>query len=410
MQVVVELPRLVADPEVVLLVAHNVVEDHEVREQDLVHPADRLEAVQVVLGGLALDVTGLVREIRARGMDPLTACLQHRSHGMLGEPVDLEVGMQLAQLVRDRRISLRVAQADRRRDVEGTFAARPAAHPAAGRLGRGDEVAEQQVDLHRVARMREVTSSLDRHERAGGGLRQRLAPPWRADRVLLAVDHEHRATHPRTEVTHHVLVEEPPGGDGDERLGVGFEPPSHRVLDRLGGVGLGDALGHEELDEAGVVAPPEVGVELRPALVRVERDVEGDLAIVVAGRDRKRRCDEDDAVDSLWMLGGDDERALRTERERHEERMLRSCRIHHGHGVGGELGLRVRLGRLRPIRLAVPTRIEDDHAMVPREVRDLHLPAARVDDRPRRHEQHRLLALAVDLVEGPDAVALDIAL
>ena len=62
-QVVVELPRLVADPEVVLLVADEVVEDHEVREQDLVHPADRLEAVQVVLGRLALDVAGLVREV-----------------------------------------------------------------------------------------------------------------------------------------------------------------------------------------------------------------------------------------------------------------------------------------------------------------------------------------------------------
>ena len=51
-QVVVELPRLVADPEVVRLVADDVVEDHEVREQDLVHPADRLEAVQVVAGRL----------------------------------------------------------------------------------------------------------------------------------------------------------------------------------------------------------------------------------------------------------------------------------------------------------------------------------------------------------------------
>ncbi len=63
MQVVVELPGLVADPEVVVLVADEVVEDHEVREQDLVHPPDGLEAVQVVLGGLALHVTGLVGQV-----------------------------------------------------------------------------------------------------------------------------------------------------------------------------------------------------------------------------------------------------------------------------------------------------------------------------------------------------------
>ena len=69
-QVVVELPRLVSDPEVVRVVADDVVEDHEVREEDLVHPPDRLEAVQVVLGGLALDMAGLVREVGARRMDP----------------------------------------------------------------------------------------------------------------------------------------------------------------------------------------------------------------------------------------------------------------------------------------------------------------------------------------------------
>ena len=55
-QVVVELPRLVPDPEVVLLLAYEIVEDHEVREQDLVHPPDRLKAVEIVLGRLALDV------------------------------------------------------------------------------------------------------------------------------------------------------------------------------------------------------------------------------------------------------------------------------------------------------------------------------------------------------------------
>ena len=60
--------------------------------------------------------------------------------------------------------------------------------------------------------------------------------------------------------------------------------------------------------------------------------------------------------------------------------------------------------------LPFPRGIEREHAAVAREVRDLHLPAARVDDRPRRDEHHRRLALAVDLVEDADAVALDVAL
>ena len=120
-QVVVELPGLVADPEVVLLLADEVVEDHEVREQDLVHPADRLEAVQVVLRRLALDVVRLVGEGRAGRMDPFAARLEHRGDRVLREPVDLEVGMEPAQLVGDRRVALRVAEADRRGDVEGAL-------------------------------------------------------------------------------------------------------------------------------------------------------------------------------------------------------------------------------------------------------------------------------------------------
>ena len=95
-QVVVELPGLVADPQVVLLVAHEVVEDHEVGEQDLVHPPDRLEAVQVVLGRLALDVARLVRQQGARGVDPLAARLEDARHRVLGQPVDLEVRVRAA--------------------------------------------------------------------------------------------------------------------------------------------------------------------------------------------------------------------------------------------------------------------------------------------------------------------------
>ena len=96
MQVVVDLPRLVADPEVVLFVAGEVVESHEVREEDLVHAAPGLEAMEIVLGGLALDVLGLVCEVRARRMNVLAARLEHRRHRVLGEPVDLETRMELA--------------------------------------------------------------------------------------------------------------------------------------------------------------------------------------------------------------------------------------------------------------------------------------------------------------------------
>jgi hypothetical protein len=141
-QVVVELPGLVPDPEVVVLVADDVVEEHEVRKQDLVHPANRLEAMQVVLRRLALDVPRLVRQQLARWVEPLAARLEHGGDGMLREPVDLEVRTELAQLVRDRDVALRMPEPDRRRDVERTLAPRLAADPAPGRPRRLDEVAQ----------------------------------------------------------------------------------------------------------------------------------------------------------------------------------------------------------------------------------------------------------------------------
>ena len=114
-----------------------------------------------------------------------------------------------------------------------------------------------------------------------------------------------------------------------------------------------------------VVAEPVVGVELRPALVRVERLVERRVAIRVAGCERKRGRDEDDALDPLRVLRGENQRSLRAERERDHERLLGPGRVQHRERVCGELGLVVRLARLRPVGLPVPARVESDHAAVP---------------------------------------------
>ena len=110
-QVVVELPGLVADPQVVVPRAGDVVEHHEVGEQDLVHPPPGVKTVQVVLGGFRLDVVGLAGQLCARRVDALAARRQHRGDRVLREPVDLQAGMELAQLVGDRHVALRVAQA-----------------------------------------------------------------------------------------------------------------------------------------------------------------------------------------------------------------------------------------------------------------------------------------------------------
>ncbi len=173
-QEVVDLPGLVADPEVVVLLAHEVEEEHEVGDEDLVHPPDRLEGMQVVLGRLALDVRRLVREQGARRVDPLPLCLEHGRHRVLREPVDLEVGVQLPQLLGDRDVAPSVAEPDRRGDVERAPTPaerpRPRLHLRRRRHDRLGELAHQPVHLHRVTRLREVADAFHCDEGPAGVL------------------------------------------------------------------------------------------------------------------------------------------------------------------------------------------------------------------------------------------------
>ena len=118
----------------------------------------------------------LVRELGARRVDPLAARLEHGGDRMLREPVDLEVRVQLAQLVGDRDVAPRVAEPDRRRDVERALAARPAARHACRRRRRRDEVAQEEVDLDRVARVRRVARALEADERRRRSARRARRP------------------------------------------------------------------------------------------------------------------------------------------------------------------------------------------------------------------------------------------
>ncbi len=266
-QVVVQFPGFVADPQVVVFLAGQVVEDHEVGEQDLVHPPDGLEGVQVVPGRLGLDVPGLAGQLGARRVNALTARRQDFADRVLGEPVDFEAGMELAQLIGDRHIPLRVAQADWRADVERAPRPAPAARPAGHRRRRAGEVAEQQVERDRVARMRRVPGTVERDQRPVRQLGERGAGGMGPDRVVAAVHDQHRAADPGRELAHRGLVE-PWRGDGrDQSLRRCLQAPADAVLDLLGRVRFGERLGEEELQEVPVAGQPVVPVELLPALV-----------------------------------------------------------------------------------------------------------------------------------------------
>ncbi len=98
MEEVVDIPRLVGDHQVISLVFDDVVEDHEVVDEDLVHPTDGLEGVQVVLVCFVLEVSRFVDEPLRRRMHALASGFQHGRDRVLSKPFDLEIWMELVEL------------------------------------------------------------------------------------------------------------------------------------------------------------------------------------------------------------------------------------------------------------------------------------------------------------------------
>ena len=111
------------------------------------------------------------------------------------------------------------------------------------------------------------------------------------------------------------------------------------------------------------------------------------------------------------MLGGEQRGPLAPRGQAHEDRAVGARGVHHRERVGGELRARAYASTpARAVGAPVAAPVEGHDAAVAGEVRDLRLPVARVDDRPRRQQQDGRLAVAVDLVEDAHAVALDEAL
>ena len=184
-QEIVELPGFVADPEIVRLVAHDVVEDHEV-----VRPGSRpCAASPGTRAGRARPIrsrcAALARQKAAGRVDALA--FAPRARAVTGSCASQSIsrsGCRLAQFARDRDVALRVAQADGRRDVQRAprrRARRPALASglaSAAQASRSTKSRMQQVDLHRLTAPQHVAAVLD-HDVA----RRRSLRPPRAPRV-----------------------------------------------------------------------------------------------------------------------------------------------------------------------------------------------------------------------------------
>src|SRR5882724_1804744 len=109
---VVDVPGFVGNHEIIPALLYGILEDHEIGDQHLVHAAECVKAVQIMLAGLQLDVSRLAGKPRTERMDALTAGQEQARHGVLRQPINLQVRMQPSQLSGDSDISAPVPETD----------------------------------------------------------------------------------------------------------------------------------------------------------------------------------------------------------------------------------------------------------------------------------------------------------
>ena len=120
----------------------------------------------------------------AGGMDALALGLEDPGDRVLGEPVDLQIGVQSTQLARDRNIALGVPKADRRADEERARATVRAEHGwVAWRAWTLEcvlcELAQHQVEADGLAGMLDMSGAFDRHRACRAETRERAGIAWR---------------------------------------------------------------------------------------------------------------------------------------------------------------------------------------------------------------------------------------
>jgi hypothetical protein len=261
---------------------------------------------------------------------------------VLGQPVDLQVGHQRAQLFGDRDVTLRVAEPDRGRDVQrprppvgtvgGAVAGRTVVVARACAL---DQASQREVDRHWLARPREMAAVGDCHQLATSCVRENLGVCVAGDLVVGAGDDEHWAADPSRQ---RQLVaaggRRGPVGDraGNQRLGIGFVRPGDRVLDLLRRMGrVEHPNANEPVHEVVVVGAPVGAVELQPP-ARHRRRPQEDAGQPRVGHDPpaqpakpaggEPRADERRREHSLGVLGAQQQRPLRSTRDRCDHRPL----------------------------------------------------------------------------------------
>src|ERR1700722_8311699 len=116
--IMVNVPSFVSDNEVIRTSIDCILEDHEIMNEHLIHSADRLERVKIMLARFKLDVPGLPRQPGAERVNFFGVRLKQTGHRILSQPFDLQIRMQLSQFPGDRDVSAAMTQTNGRRQIE----------------------------------------------------------------------------------------------------------------------------------------------------------------------------------------------------------------------------------------------------------------------------------------------------
>ena len=205
---------------------------------------------------------------------------------MLGQPVDLEVRVELAQLVGDRR---------RRASRGRARSARRCTGRGAGGRARASRCGSVEAVIGRPPSSERTKSRISRLARTGwrpgimwfapstttsgapGQLGEPVGPRDRLAAVLGAVDEEHRAADGPAGRLDRLAVEREVGAVATRRASPRrTRRRAQPAASSIAFVECGSVVISEKKNrgESGIVAPPVVAVHLRPALVRGQLVVE----------------------------------------------------------------------------------------------------------------------------------------
>ena len=241
-----------------------------------------------------------------------------------------------------------------------------------------------------------------------GGFGHGLAAGIGLQLIVVTMDHQHRtadlAVHRLADIE--LRCDRPRLDDPGQHGAGGLAGPFDAVLDLPGRVRVAEDVANEELREVGIVGQPVLAVVLVPA-----------VEILPLGREMRRRhvgvarpnagrgSGQDDRGDALGMIRRDHARNHAAEGKSDNNRLFRAGSIHHRKQIGDIVVQAVRRHFSRPVGFAIAAAIVSHAAKSVAEVRQLRLVHARMNDAPRRHEDHGLRTIAVDLIVELHAIA-----